>query len=135
MLLPRFLVNIVINTATIFSRALVEAYRLAILRSTEPPIVRIRMKELGKGITGFEAKKILGVDSLPKITKEDVESRYKLLCEANKNGSKYIQEKIDASKLILDIEMKNYGRKPIEENTEEPLEVDQPEQAKNQSKK
>eukprot|EP01112_Ceratiomyxa_fruticulosa_P001257 TRINITY_DN1127_c0_g1_i1.p1 TRINITY_DN1127_c0_g1~~TRINITY_DN1127_c0_g1_i1.p1 ORF type:complete len:135 (-),score=15.52 TRINITY_DN1127_c0_g1_i1:221-625(-) len=134
MLLPRFLMNVVINTATIFTRAVAEAYRLAILRSTEPPLVRIRTRDIRKGITGFEAKKILGVDHLSKVTVEDVESRYKLLCEANKNGSKYIQEKIDASKLILDLELRNYGKKSIEDNSE-PFDTEQPEQAKNQSKK
>lgn len=102
----KIIANLIILGGGILVRAVSQAYRQAIVNASKTGVaqeaVSGALRKSSKAMTVQEARQILGVSD--KTSWEDVLERYQRLYDSNeKNGSFYIQSKVQRAKECLEV--------------------------------
>ncbi|CAO2196153.1 unnamed protein product [Urochloa humidicola] len=100
----RLLANLIVMGGTIMGRAMLQAYRKAIVNANQTGAAQEAIngiRRASKAMTEQEARQILGISE--KSTWEEIIQKYDTMFERNaKNGSFYLQSKVHRAKECLE---------------------------------
>ncbi|KAK3164121.1 hypothetical protein QOZ80_1AG0012950 [Eleusine coracana subsp. coracana] len=100
----RLLANLIVMGRTVVGRAMLQAYRQAIVNANKTGAAQEAIngiKRASKAMTEQEARQILGISE--RSTWEEIVKKYDTMFEKNaKNGSFYLQSKVHRAKECLE---------------------------------
>ncbi|KAK5584667.1 hypothetical protein RB653_006283 [Dictyostelium firmibasis] len=109
----RLLAKIIFTSGTVLVRSIQMAYKQAILQAESGMGAAAGSMDIKSKMSPIEARKILGLENVETISKEDVEKKYNELLTINDpkdGGSEYLQIKISGAKHCLHNALKD-GKK------------------------
>uniref|UniRef100_A0A0A9GIL5 Uncharacterized protein n=1 Tax=Arundo donax TaxID=35708 RepID=A0A0A9GIL5_ARUDO len=100
----RLLANLIVMGGTVVGRAVIQAYRQAIVNANKTGAAQEALngiRRASKAMTEQEARQILGISE--QSTWEEIVQKYNTMFERNaKNGSFYLQSKVHRAKECLE---------------------------------
>ncbi|KAN0030441.1 hypothetical protein ACTA71_006776 [Dictyostelium dimigraforme] len=100
----RLIAKLVFTSGTVLFRSVQMAYRQALLQAESGMGAAAGTMDIKSKMSPMEARKILGLENVEKVSKEDIDKKYNELVAINDpkdGGSEYLQIKISGAKHCL----------------------------------